>query len=57
MNLIGKISIITIIATVVLGYAVLPILKNMKIGQNIRKEGPKVIIKKQVLQQWEGLYF
>lgn len=41
MNQIFKITIFSIIATIILGYAILPILKNMKVGQNIRKEGPK----------------
>ncbi|MDU2353143.1 MAG: phospho-N-acetylmuramoyl-pentapeptide-transferase [Anaerococcus sp.] len=57
MNLIGKISIITIIATVVLGYAVLPILKNMKIGQNIRKEGPKSHYQKAGTPTMGGIIF
>lgn len=41
MDQIYKIIIISIISTILLGYVIIPILKNMKIGQNIRKEGPK----------------
>ena len=36
-----KIAIISILSSIVLGLAIVPILKNMKVGQNIRKEGPK----------------
>lgn len=41
MNQIFKIALISIISSIALGYAIIPILKNMKVGQNIRKEGPK----------------
>jgi phospho-N-acetylmuramoyl-pentapeptide-transferase len=57
MNLIGKISIITILSTLILGYAILPILKNMKIGQNIRKEGPKSHYQKAGTPTMGGIIF
>ena len=57
MNLIGKISIITILYTLILGYAILPILKNMKIGQNIRKEGPKSHYQKAGTPTMGGIIF
>lgn len=41
MNQIFKIALISIISSIALGYAIIPIIKNMKVGQNIRKEGPK----------------
>ena len=57
MNLIGKISIITILSTLILGYVILPILKNMKIGQNIRKEGPKSHYQKAGTPTMGGIIF
>ncbi|WP_297281458.1 phospho-N-acetylmuramoyl-pentapeptide-transferase [uncultured Anaerococcus sp.] len=57
MNHISKIIIATIIATIILGYAILPILRNMKIGQNIRKEGPKSHYQKAGTPTMGGIIF
>ena len=57
MDQIFKIIIASIISTIVLGYAILPILKNMKVGQNIRKEGPKSHYQKAGTPTMGGIIF
>lgn len=57
MNEIFKITMVSIIATIILGYVILPILKNMKVGQNIRKEGPKSHYQKAGTPTMGGIIF
>ena len=57
MDHIYKVIIISIISTIIIGYAILPILKNMKIGQNIRKEGPKSHYQKAGTPTMGGIIF
>lgn len=57
MDHISKIIIVSLIATLILGYAILPILKNMKVGQNIRKEGPKSHYQKAGTPTMGGIIF
>ena len=57
MNDIFKITIVSIITTIILGYVILPILKNMKVGQNIRKEGPKSHYQKAGTPTMGGIIF
>lgn len=57
MNEIFKITIVSIIATIILGYVILPILKNMNVGQNIRKEGPKSHYQKAGTPTMGGIIF
>lgn len=57
MDQIFKVSIVSIIASILLGYAILPVLKNMKIGQNIRKEGPKSHYQKAGTPTMGGIIF
>lgn len=52
-----KIAIISIISSIILGYAILPILRNMKVGQNIRKEGPKSHYQKAGTPTMGGIIF
>lgn len=57
MNQIFKIALISIISSIALGYAIIPILKNMKVGQNIRKEGPKSHYQKAGTPTMGGIIF
>ncbi|WP_099320868.1 phospho-N-acetylmuramoyl-pentapeptide-transferase [Anaerococcus sp. Marseille-P3625] len=57
MNQIFKIALVSIISSIVLGYAIIPILKNMKVGQNIRKEGPKSHYQKAGTPTMGGIIF
>lgn len=52
-----KIAIISILSSIILGYAIIPILKNMKVGQNIRKEGPKSHYQKAGTPTMGGIIF
>lgn len=52
-----KIAIISILSSVVLGLAIVPILRNMKVGQNIRKEGPKSHYQKAGTPTMGGIIF
>ena len=57
MDQIYKVIIISIISTIIIGYAILPMLRNMKIGQNIRKEGPKSHYQKAGTPTMGGIIF
>lgn len=57
MDYIFKIAIISIVSSILLGFAILPILRNMKVGQNIRKEGPKSHYQKAGTPTMGGIIF
>ena len=52
-----KIAIISILSSIILGYALIPILRSMKVGQNIRKEGPKSHYQKAGTPTMGGIIF
>lgn len=57
MDQIYKVIIFSIISTIIIGYTILPMLRNMKIGQNIRKEGPKSHYQKAGTPTMGGIIF
>ena len=52
-----KIAIISILSSIILGYALIPILRSMKVGQNIRKEGPNSHYQKAGTPTMGGIIF